>query len=276
MNYPYPIPGSQANPAAFVADNTLDLGSYAKPLDARALITVDYSQLVPAVTLKGYSFRIRPGGEPQLRLENSTLSGASLSFYVNGGIGGRAYEVAIVVKLANTETRTDMLTVQVLGDDCGCALLPPPPAQGVVSGDGSVIVNDLPRFFVSATIPVGANVLDRWYNVVNGEVYDYISNGLSTLWQLAGGGGGGGGIGSNVAVINIVPIMPDGVTTLFTLSAIGGAPVNIASSATLFVSVDGVWQDSQTQYYAVGNQIQFAQPPSADSAVFMVWFAPAP
>ena len=283
MNAPYPylIPGMQSNPATFVANTTLTLGSYSKPLDARTLITVDYSALTPAVVLNSYSFRVSPGGEPQLLLSGSQLGTApatSLTFFAAGGMAGRAYDITINVKLASGETRSDTLTMNVLDDDgCGCTFVMPLPIPGVgdvTSGDGGITVNTAPRFFVSGTIPVGANVLDRWFNTANGLLYDYISNGITTLWQQAGGGGGGGG-GGGANILSISPIHPDGVTTTFVLTSTLGVPVNIAGSTSLFVSVDGVWQDGMTQYVAVNNQIQFTQPPAVDSIVFMLWFAPS-
>jgi hypothetical protein len=280
MNYPYLIPGMQADPASFVANTTLTLGSYSKPLDARTLVTVDYSGVIPAISaISGFSFRVKPGGEPQLWVsEGQTGTAPSLSFFVQGGIAGRVYEVTITTKLDTGDTRSDVLNINVLDDDgCGCTFVMPLPIPGVgdvTSGDGAVIVNTAPRFFVSGTIPVGANVLDRWYNTSNGLFYDYVSTGITTLWQQAGGGGGGGG-GGGANILNISPIHPDGVTTTFNLTTTAGAPVVIAGSSSLFVSVDGVWQDGMTQYVAVNNQVQFTQAPSADSQVFMLWFAPA-
>jgi hypothetical protein len=61
---------------------------------------------------------------------------------------------------------------------------------------------------------------------------------------------------------------------VFNLTSVIGRPVTITGGNTLFVSVDGVWQDATTQYTAVNNQIAFSQAPSADSTVFMLWFAP--
>jgi hypothetical protein len=278
VNYPYLIPGMQGNAAAFVAGVASRLGSYNKPLDARSLISVDYSQLTPTVTLVGYSFKVKPGGEPQLWIDSPAIGATDtlLTFYVEGGISGRAYEIIINTTLADTEIRTDVLTVNVQGDDCACAasMTPtyPPGYSGAVSSDGAVIVNTAPRFFVSGTPPVGANVLDRWYDTATGEMFDFISNGVSTYWELAAGSSSGGI--SSAAIQNITPIRPDGVTTTFTLAAVGGRPVTLIGANTLFVSMDGVWQDSATQYTVVGNQVTFAQAPSADSVVFMLWFAP--
>jgi hypothetical protein len=112
--------------------------------------------------------------------------------------------------------------------------------------------------------------LDRWYDTATGNIWDYVSSGLSSFWALSDSSGGGGGTAN---ILNITPIRPDGVTTTFTLTSVVGQPVTIAGSNTLFVSVDGVWQDATTQYTATNNQITFAQAPGADSVVFMLWFA---
>jgi hypothetical protein len=275
QSYPYPIPGSIGNLNAFIADNTGVLGDVDQALDERTLITIDYSQLTPGVTLTGYSFRVSPGGSPQLSIGGSILGATSLSFYVSGGIGGRQYQVKVIVTLGDTERRSDVLNVNVLGDGGGCSL--PMPALGLkdaTSGDGSIIVNEAPRFFVSGTPPVGANVLDRWYNTTDGLVYDYISTGVGTLWSLvSSGGGGGGGGGSSSTIRKLISITPDGATAQFTLTSGDGTPVAITNSSYLMVSQDGVWQEPGLQYVASGSSITFAQPPAADAQIFMLWFA---
>lgn len=271
------IPGQQADPTLFTASALGQLGAYNKPLDARTLLSVEYSSLTPSVTLVGYSFRVRPGGEPQLWLDTAAIDSTStmLSFYVGGGIAGQAYEIVINAMLADSEIRSDVLTVNVLGDDgCGCMVLSlPQTPPGSVSGDGSVTVNTAPRFFVSATTPIGANVLDRWYNSVTGNIYDYVSNGLTTWWEEATIGGGGG-YGANIVKMN--PITPDGFTVEFTLTATDGTEVDIQTSNNLLVSVDGVWQEPTLQYAASVDVVEFAQAPFADSVIFMLWLSPPP
>jgi hypothetical protein len=51
--------------------------------------------------------------------------------------------------------------------------------------------------------------------------------------------------------------------------------VAIAGDAYLLVSVDGVWQEPTSQYSAAGDIVVFAQPPTADAHVFMLWFSGA-
>lgn len=272
----------QGDPASFVANTTLTLGAYDKPLDARTQIAVDYSAVVPPVDIANYSFRIKPGGEPQLWIDESEISvpNTALTFFVSGGIAGRSYEIKVIVIMTSGEVRTDVLTLNVLGDGCGCA--PPMSAslsypQGYqlnyVSADGSLYINDAPRFFVSATTPVGARVMDRWYNVATGDISDLVTNGLTTWWELSTVGGGGG-YGANIIKMN--PITPDGVTMLFTLTATDGTLVAIQTSNNLLVSVDGVWQEPTEQFAASNDQIQFTQPPFSDSVVFMLWLSPPP
>jgi hypothetical protein len=163
-----------------------------------------------------------------------------LKFSISGGIAGRAYEVTINMTGTAGNTRSDVLTVNLLGGDCGCAPVPPyyPPGySGATSGDGSIIINTRPRYFISLTPPVGAHVLDRWYNIATGAIADFVN---------------------------------------FTLTAVDGTLVEIQTANNLFVSVDGVWQEPTTQFMASTDQVAFAQAPFSDSVVFMLWLSPPP
>jgi hypothetical protein len=273
MNYPYPIPGSQTNIAAFVASSTLILGTYDKPLDARTLITVDYTHVVPAITPVIHSIRVAPGGEPQLTIDTVVIAAGVMTFYLSGGMAGRAYELTITVATGK-EKRSDILTVQMLDDgrDYPSYARSLPPVDGVVSGDGSVIANSVPRFFLSGTPPVGANVLDRWYDTTSGNIYDYVSSGNKNFWQLMVVGGGGTPPTDVATIVKLAPITPDGTTTIFTLRVNTGAPANVITTSDLFVSVDGVWQEPLIQYLASGARLTFTSPPDADSKIFMLWF----
>jgi hypothetical protein len=274
MNFPYLIPGSQTDPSAFVANNTLRLGAFSKPLDARTLVSVDYSQLTPAVVLSSYSFRVRPGGEPQLWIDASAITGSpvdQLAFYVHGGMDGRSYNIDIIANLVDTEIRVDSLTVNVYDDGYSTygVIWGLPPSVGGVTGDGTVVINTAPRFFVSATPPVGANVLDRWYNTTTHIVSDYITNGVTASWATTGGASVG-----SVAVKQMQPIVPDGTTQTFTLTASDLSVVNVTDPNQLFVSLDGVWQQPVIMFTAGGTTITFATAPTADAYIFMLWFAP--
>jgi hypothetical protein len=254
-------------------------------VDSHINATFDFTLLTPTVKVTACWIKVRPGGEPQLVIGpplvgmNAGTPTSIVTANVVGGIAGRAYDVYINIRGDVGGVYTFHWVVNIDGDDCGCTSVVSPynGAGSVVSGDGSVIVNDRPRFFVSATFPVNPQVLDRWYDPTSTNIYDYVSNGLTTYWELAGastgGGGGGGSGGSGANIVTIQPIFPDGVTTNFMLVATSG-PVAVTAANTLFVSVDGVWQEAVVQYQAVDNQIQFIQPPSADSHIFIQWFTP--
>lgn len=184
MNYSYPIPGSQADPTAFVANMAGVLGSYDKPVDAKTHLSVDYTQLVTAPTISSYSYLISPGGEPQLQIYGSQLTANVLMFAVQGGIGGRTYTVTINAKQSNGETRSDTLTINVLGDDSqSCQIVNPPLINNLTSADGMMVVNTAPRFFVSATAPINGQAFDQWYNTSTGVLYFCISDGNTFFWR---------------------------------------------------------------------------------------------
>jgi hypothetical protein len=183
LNYPYSIPNSQSNPNAFVAGPSSKLGVYTKPVDALVQLTVDYSQLIPAATIVGYSFKVKPGGVPLLDINNTTLNANVLDFVIHGGIAGRTYTITINSVGSAGGIRTHELIVNVPGDDGSpCQIVQPVLNNALTSPDGSLLVNTAPRFFVSATPPNGANVMDQWYNTTLGALYSNASNGATVNW----------------------------------------------------------------------------------------------
>lgn len=194
MNYAYSIPGSQTDPWYFIADDTGVLGVFNKSPDGATPIVVDYSLIAPPLSVLGLTFRVSPGGSPQLGLGeasiNDTVNG--ISFYLWGGNAGQTYRVAINATVNMTidttivyaGVRTDVLTINVLGDGCACAPVTALPASsGAVSGDGALVVNTAVRYFVSATPPVGANVMDQWYDPTTGVFSEFVTDGVSSAWE---------------------------------------------------------------------------------------------
>jgi hypothetical protein len=181
MNYPYMIPGTQADPASFIVDNSGELGSITQEPEAKTAVTVDYSQLVPALTLASFWLKVRPGGEPQLRATDPQVTDTLLTFTIEGGIAGVTYSVGIVAT-TSIGVRTDELSVIIEGE-CACIpKVPPIYDQGMVSGDGMVIVNTHPRFFVSDTVPVSGRPLDRWYDTSTNSIFECVTNGITSYW----------------------------------------------------------------------------------------------
>lgn len=123
MNYPYPIPGQQSNMASFCANVAHDLGDYNKRIDEVVVILVDYSWIIPALTLVSCSFVVTPGGMPELIPTMPAFSGSPLnhlSFNLSGGIGGINYALTINMHLSTGEVRSDTLNVNVIDPNEGC------------------------------------------------------------------------------------------------------------------------------------------------------------
>jgi hypothetical protein len=76
-----------------------------------------------------------------------------------------------------------------------------------------------------------------------------------------------------VPIVKVDPILTDGARTIFDLT-VSGMAINVVGWNTLFVSVDGVWQEPGVAYTANGDKIAFAEAPGTNSMVFMVWFTP--
>jgi hypothetical protein len=292
MNYQYPIPGMQGKQNYFVADTTHKLGTVNKYISESPILTVDYSQLVPTVTLgSNYFFRISPGGMPGLGINNLGVLGSILTFQLGPGIGGNQYTVSVIMGLSTGEYRTDVLYVNVIdpNEDAVCC----PPAQGTgqlptslqTTGGGLTYVNTAPRWFVSSVEPTNPNIMDQWYNPANGYVYEYETNGLVSDWVIIGEGpvplppitppnpivpptpAGA------VPIIKMYPISPNGTALTFNLYALDGTAVTIDSPNTLLVYVDGVRQEPVAQYTTTSSQIIFSTPPSADSYIWILWFS---
>ena len=287
MNYPIPYPQStQTNVTYLYSNNTNSLGTYNKPIDAVAKLTVDYSQLVPPfeVGLQKVWFEIEPGGEPPLTLDNVETTDTTLTFFLGGGRVDQSYNITINAVGVYGIIQSDKLVVNVTGDDgcdSGCDCASTMNMNNFVQfGTQEVFVNRYPRFFVSATAPTNANLLDRWYNLLDGNWYDYVTDGRTDFWVLSihgvppdsgGGGGGDTGITGDITIKKMQPLALDGVTSTFGLVTTDGVIPNITTSHALFVSLDGVWQEPETQFIASGATITFATPPAHDSHEFIMW-----
>jgi hypothetical protein len=274
----YPIPYSQANTAYFYANSVNNVGTFNKPINDNVQISIDYSKLTPSVAVSKVWFEIEPGGEPPLTINSVVITSTLVTFYVGGGYSDLSYNVTINAVLAGAAIRSDVLVVNVSGEDgCDCSCETNIYADNFIQfGTQNVFVNKYPRFFVSGTAPTNANLLDRWYNILDGNWYDYVTDGRTDFWVLSipstgGGGGGGTDTTGNITIKKMQPLAFDGVTTAFTLIATDSSVPNVTTSNSLFVSLDGVWQEPDTQFAASGASITFATPPPHDSYEFIIW-----
>ena len=274
----YPIPFSQGNTAYFYANSLNNMGSFNKPMNDRVLITVDYAKLVPSVVVDKIWIEIEPGGVPPLTIDSVAPSDTLLTFYVGGGYADMSYNVLINAVLDDDAVRSDLLVVNVSGDDgCACECITETYKLNYIYEDKEIFVNKYPRFFVSGTAPTNANLLDRWYNLFDTNWYDYVTDGVTNFWALSGVGhpppvgSGDSGASGNITIKKMQPLALDGVTTTFPLISTDLFLPNVTTNNSLFVSIDGVWQEPTTQFNASGSSITFATAPAQDSYVFILW-----
>jgi hypothetical protein len=193
MAYPFPLPAgvTNTNIAYFYANNTNDLGVFIKQVNDLSLISVDYSQLTPALTPKSIqSFTLNVGGNPPLVLSNPSVAGSVFTFLVSNGLAGVQYTLSIVMQMSDNSVRTDILTVNVPSTPEFGVTNPtatpalPFPNQGVVSSDGSIYYNQVIRWFLSSTAPVNPNIMDQWWDTATGIAYQYITDGVTPRWVI--------------------------------------------------------------------------------------------
>jgi hypothetical protein len=275
----YPIPYSQGNTTYFYANSVNNAGTFNKPMNDRVQISLDYSKLVPPIAVSKVWFEIEPGGVPPLTIDSVVTTATLVTFYVGGGYADMSYNILINAMGAASAVHSDLLVVNVFGEDgCDCNYVSPRDQTNIITNDGELFVNRNIRFFVNATAPTNANLLDRWYNLIDGNWYDYVTDGLTNFWALSSisqppppDGGGGSGATGNITIKKMQPLNLDGVTNTFPLISVDMFTPNVTTDNSLFVSIDGVWQEPSAQFSASGSSITFATPPAADSYVFILW-----
>ena len=276
----YPIPFSQGNTAYFYANSLNNAGTFNKPMNDRVLISVDYSKLIPSVIIDKVWIEIEPGGVPPLTIDSVETSNTLITFYAGGGYADMSYNILMNSILSDGAVRSDLLVINVSGDDgCGCECITETHANNYIQfGTQEVFVNKYPRFFVSGLAPTNANLLDRWYDLLNHTWYDYVTDGITNFWAISGVGAavvppgtGDDGISGNITIKKMQPLTLDGVTTTYSLVSTDMFIPNVTTSNSLFVSIDGVWQEPTTQFVGSGGSITFTTAPAVDSYVFILW-----
>jgi hypothetical protein len=249
-----------------------DLGRFSKDANAAVLCRLDYSQLPTTPSGAGnYSFNVDIGSNPPLAVTSAYYDDVNLylDFILSGGVEGQGYVLTVELITANG-TVINTLEIDVpLTSGCGATSYGMNDANYPI-GEGMVFINSAPKYTVSSAIPSGANVKDQWYSSDTGTLFEYVTDGVTYWWQQL--------TPSTIAVtafqtLKILSIDPDGFSTQFTLLTIQSKSPNILVSTDLLVSVDDVIQEPDVAYKAFSDQIQFTVPPTADSRIFMIWFA---
>lgn len=195
MAYPFPLPAgvTNTNVTYFYANNTNRLGTLIKQVNDLSLISIDYSQLTPAVTLASIaSFTANAGGNPPLVVSNPGIdvTDTVLTFLLSNGLAGVQYTLSVVMNLVGGGVRTDILTVNIPSTGDNIVPFPtanpsiPFPNQGVVSADGSIYFNQVPRWFLSSTAPINPNIMDQWYNTATKVYSQYVTDGVTAAWVI--------------------------------------------------------------------------------------------
>jgi hypothetical protein len=194
MNY---MSANYSNGTYFYPDNSGSVGGFNKSVPAQTLVTFDYSGILAAgVTLKSVSFLLDVQTSEQLIISGKQIVGANniLSWIVSGGMGGITYNLSAVATLSDMSVRTDVVQINVTGDsNVGCCdpcgqpvgCIAPIPAGYQQAGliQNGIYASNLIRYYVSNTAPLGANIMDQWYDTNNNTLYEYITDGVHNWWQ---------------------------------------------------------------------------------------------
>lgn len=207
--YLYPVAGA-------------NLGNLAKPQIDKLMVQMDYSGwLQPGEMLQSASYKLSPGTVPPMLTTNSAIGptlatpplvGGLVTFLLSQGQPGVTYALLVTVVSTLGRTKTDPLGIQVnangRGEDCGpydrrsppgypslpggypAGFVPPvqPPAMpaqqeaSVLNGNSTVVATSFITFSVGPSAPAPANILDKWWNTVDGCLYDYVTDGVSAFW----------------------------------------------------------------------------------------------
>jgi hypothetical protein len=263
-------PVGQYNKVAYfyASDSSTSLGKFSKDAMASVMCRLDYSKLAVPPGTETESFTIDVGSNPPLAVSSSSYNqtGKYVDFILSGGIEGQEYHLSI--SITGTVARTDTVVIDVPSTaDCGM-LAPGLNVATYPAGYGTVYINSAIKYTVSSAQPPGANIKDQWYDPSTSVLYEYITDGVSVWWQQIIPT-----LESTAATYKLKPIVPNGVTTAFTLMTVSGKSPIIGASTDLIVSVDDVIQNPDVDYRAFQDQIQFTVAPAIDSVVFMTWFA---
>ena len=190
MNAPLPTTFFTDN-AYFYANNTFTLGSMQNPVDAVTLITVDYTQLEPAITILDtalLSFLVDQGGGPPLSISNPVINNNILTFLLSKGIANVSYTVSINILHDTNQTRSDFLIVNIFTNDSGpyggIPPVTPPASSQVMIGSDLAFLNTGPRYFVGSETPEGPNIMDEWWNPITAQLAQFITDGTNTRWYI--------------------------------------------------------------------------------------------
>jgi hypothetical protein len=209
----YAVPYNFSNQAYFYVQGAGGpIGTFQKSMQAKSLITLDYSSVVTSgVSIKNFSFVLTTQTLPPLIISQPVLGGQNniIEFKVSGGFGGVQYDINVNATLVNSlgvsqGVRTDVLVVNIIPpyeESCGCGTCGHSPCRcyevdyccdtitdlknqvATLATNNSIFGTNFVQYYVSYTPPSPANLFDKWFNPATGLLSDYISNGVSSYWR---------------------------------------------------------------------------------------------
>ncbi len=186
MGYALPAGITNTDSVIFYANITDVLGTMVKDLGDQTLVLIDYSQIIPALTLQSYSFTVDVSSNPALVISFPEIDTTNtvLKFLLSGGLTGQDYNINIVT-MTTTGTRLDMLAVNVPSSEGPCnRIIPMPPMYTVLPLGTRGYVNSGVRFFWGNTPPTNPNILDQWLNTDTEVLSEWITDGTAFSWKV--------------------------------------------------------------------------------------------
>ena len=131
-------------------------------------------------------------------------------------------------------------------------------STGADAGTGDVTINANTSLLALTDVNAG--------NPGNGQVLTYST--ASSKWEAADPTGGGGGVGSAIPqIVDTIASQFNNAQTVFTI-AVSGTNVSPGAPQNLFLSINGVLQQPNTDYTVSGSTITFAVAPKTGSTFF--------
>jgi hypothetical protein len=216
MNYnvgTYSAPYNFSNQAYFYVQGMGGpIGTFVKSMQAKSLITLDYSSVVTSgVSIQNFSFVLTTQTLPPLIISQPILAGQNniIEFKLSNGFGGVQYDITVNAQLINSlgvsqGMRVDVFTVNIIPPyeaDCGCGACGCSPCRcyevdyccdtitdlknqvATLATNNSIFGTNFVQYYVSNTAPSSANLFDKWFNPTTGVISDYISDGVSSYWR---------------------------------------------------------------------------------------------
>jgi hypothetical protein len=195
MGFPLPVGVVNTSSAYFYASGSggENIGALIVQPSEATLVFIDYSKLTPpSNTFTQHSFTVDAASNPPLVVtyDQPNQQTTVLSFLLSGGVPGQQYNIAISV--TGAVGRTDILRVNIPSISCCDSPTINSWGAGNLSFPGFVsslpfqmpFVNGAVRYFWGPNPPNAPNLLDQWFNTMQSQLYEWVTDGSTYFWNL--------------------------------------------------------------------------------------------